>query len=222
MVKKIALLHTATGVANLIKEPVSQHLSQYKTFNLVDEGSLQEIIRVGSLTPKVLKNVCQNVIAAQEYGADAVLLTCSSIGQCVNIARQLVDIKVYRIDEAMAENAVEIGKKIGVVATLNTTLIPTCNLIKEKAGEQGKYVIIKTALCDNAFQAFVKGDTASYERLIIAKIEELSEKTDVIVLAQASMSTLVERINIEQPVLTSVQSGILRLKENMASLRPVI
>lgn len=215
MVKTLALLHTATGVANLVRGPVSEHLPQVKVFNLVDEGVLQELIRTGSLTPKILRRVCQNIITAEEYGADAVFLTCSSIGQCVYAAQQLVDIKVYRIDEAMAENAVELGTKIGVVATINSTLAPTCNLIKEKAMEKGKDVKIETALCDNAFQAFLKGDAASYERLIIERIEELSDKADVVVLSQASMATLVDRINMKKPVLTSVQSGILRLKESL-------
>ncbi|HEX2928005.1 MAG TPA: aspartate/glutamate racemase family protein [Ruminiclostridium sp.] len=211
----VALLHTANGVANLIKEPFSEYLPQVKVLNLVDEGILQELMREGALTPKITRKVCQHVVNAEEYGADAVLVTCSSLGQCINPARQLSNIKVCRIDEAMAVSAVEKGKRIGVVATINTTLLPTCQLIKEKAAEMGRSPVLDTALCDSAFQAFLKGDIPSYEKLIIERVEELSRRNDVVVLSQASMTPLVSRLRLETPVLSSIQSGILNFKETL-------
>ena len=58
------------------------------------------------------------VQSAHEAGADAVMVTCSSIGPGVEVARQLLDLPIFRIDEAMAESAVNVGTRIGVAATL--------------------------------------------------------------------------------------------------------
>jgi len=166
LIKKIALLSTATGVANLMKDYISEHIPQIQVFNIIDEGVLQELIRVGTITPKINRRICQNIIAAEEYGAEAVLLTCSSISPCINIAQKLVGINIYRIDEAMAEKAVILGSNIGVVATINSTLAPTCELIKEKAAAINKDINIKTVLCTDAFQAFLRGDAKTCEKLI--------------------------------------------------------
>lgn len=56
---------------------------------------------------------------ARQGGADAVLVTCSSIGPSVPMARKLVDFPVFRIDEAMAAAPVRQASRIGVAATLD-------------------------------------------------------------------------------------------------------
>ena len=92
-------------------------------------------------------------------GADAVMVTCSSIGPGVVLAQQLFDIPVIRVDEAMAEAAVRMGRRIGVMATLRTTLEPTIALLREKAAEAGIEIEIVDSLCDGAFDAVLAGDT---------------------------------------------------------------
>ena len=66
--------------------------------------------------------------SAQEAGADFILFTCSSIGPAVETAATLTDVPVLRVDQPMADKAVQLGKRIGVIATLSTTLEPTSDL----------------------------------------------------------------------------------------------
>jgi hypothetical protein len=44
------------------------------------------------------------------------------------------------VDESHGEEAVRLGKKIGVVATVASTVKPSCNLVRTKAKEAGKEV----------------------------------------------------------------------------------
>lgn len=50
---------------------------------------------------------------------------------------------IIKIDEPMVELAVKTGRKIGVVATLETTLKLTIRLIENKATEINKQVLLK-------------------------------------------------------------------------------
>jgi len=65
-----------------------------------------------------------------DSGADYILVTCSSIGAAVEKAAETANIPVLRVDQPMADLAVQTGKRIGVIATLQTTLEPTADLVR--------------------------------------------------------------------------------------------
>ena len=68
------------------------------------------------------------------------------------MAQALFDRPVIRVDEAMAKIAVEQGKRVGVIATLSTTLAPTAALVRRKAlAKRPKHVDIVECLCEGAF-----------------------------------------------------------------------
>jgi Asp/Glu/hydantoin racemase len=93
-----------------------------------------------------------------------VLVTCSSIGEGVTTASGLFDFPVVRMDEAMAEKAVSIGKRVGVPVTLRTTLEPTTELVRRKAS--GGDVTVVDVSCEVAFQAVMAGDGATHDTIL--------------------------------------------------------
>jgi Asp/Glu/hydantoin racemase len=118
----------------------------------------------------------------------------------------------------MAEKAVNIGKQIGVIATLATTLEPTCDLIEKKAETFGKNVSISRKLCGDAFERLTQGDREGHDELIMNAVCELNSDHDVIVLSQASMARLVETIDdIQVPVLSSPESGLEWVRKKLIS-----
>jgi hypothetical protein len=48
----------------------------------------------------------------------------------------------------MADKAVGTGSRIGLVATLSTTLEPTADLIQRRAATAGKQIELTTKLCE--------------------------------------------------------------------------
>ncbi|MFQ7123748.1 MAG: aspartate/glutamate racemase family protein [Eisenbergiella sp.] len=84
----------------------------------------------------------------EKLGVDAVLSACSTVGSFAEEADRMLSIPVYRIDEAMCEKAVESGRTISVFATLQSTLTPTVDLVRRKAKEAGKDVIVQTFLVE--------------------------------------------------------------------------
>lgn len=53
----------------------------------------------------------------------------NSVGEVVDIAQEMVSVPIYKIDEPMAEKAVQLGKRIAVVATVSSTMGPKGSMI---------------------------------------------------------------------------------------------
>jgi Asp/Glu/hydantoin racemase len=155
------------------------------------------------------------VRAARTSGADAVVLTCSSISGYAAALSERVGIPVMRIDEAMADEAVAAGQRIAVIATLPTTLGPTSALIAERAALVGASPSIVSEVVDGAFAAVSGGDRPAHDALVRAAIERLAADADVVVLAQASMASAVVGASTAVPVLTSLEPGITRLRDSL-------
>ena len=128
---------------------------------------------------------------------------------------EVAPVKVFRIDGPMAEKAVREGKKIGVIATLPTTLEPTVKLLLDKAEEAGREIEVVKGLAEGAFAAGQSGDKATHDRLIEEVAKTIADKVDVIVLAQGSMAAMEQKL-IEmtgKTVLSSPLLGVLGVKE---------
>jgi Asp/Glu/hydantoin racemase len=113
---------------------------------------------------------------------------------------------VLRVDQPMADAAVRIGRRIGVIATLPTTLDPTADLIRRRAAAAERDVEITERLCQGAFDALMSGDAATHDAAVAAALRELSASCDVVVLAQASMARVADQLPPSEkpaPVLSS-------------------
>lgn len=186
---------------------------------MVDESLIQDTVKAGGLRKATIRRLIEQIASAEDAGADAVLVTCSSIGPGVTTAQQLFDIPVVRIDDAMAETAVRQAHTVGVLATLRTTLDPTTALLREKAAKAGRKVELVECLCEDAFPAMLAGDTATHDRLLGKALVEDMQGVDVIVLAQASMARVLSTLAagaVPAPVLSSPELAILSVRQKMS------
>jgi Asp/Glu/hydantoin racemase len=218
MAKQVAFIHTSPSVIPTFKSLADELVGdRAKVFNMVDESLLCDIIGHGCCPPATAKRLVGHVIAAEGAGAEIILVTCSSMGRAVEAARTLVASKVLRIDEPMAEKAVASGRRIGVIATLPSTLEPTAALIQSRAAAKNKHVELTTRVVEGAFDAVISGNGAKHDELVAAALRTMAKDVDVIVLAQASMARVVESLRPEDrpvPILSSPRSAV----EHLASL----
>ena len=124
----------------------------------------------------------------------------------VEAGARLTGVPVLRVDQPMADQAVATGRRIGVIATLSTTLEPTADLIQRRAALAGKEITLVAKLCDGAFEALMSGDGATHDAKVAAALRELSQQVDVMVLAQASMARVVDALpaaDRQIPILAS-------------------
>lgn len=213
---RIAFLHTGAVVIPPVMELAGRLLPDAGTVNYLDDkivADLGDAERAGSVDAR-LEDL---VRAAKAAGADAVMLTCSSISAYAAPLAERVGIPVLRIDEAMADQAVAEGERIAVVATLATTLAPTTALIRERAELAGRAPEVLSEVVDGAFAAVADGDRETHDALVAAAIERLAGRADVVVLAQASMASAAAAADVTVPVLTSLEPGITRLRDALVA-----
>ena len=212
--RQIAFIHTSPSMIPVFRALSDELLKGEKIFNMVDESLLCDIIDRGCCPPATAKRLAGHVMAADEAGAEFILVTCSSMGRAVEASRALVKATVLRVDEPMANEAVRIGKMIGVIATLPSTLEPTAALIKARGSTVGKSVELTTQIVPGAFEAVISGNGAKHDELVGAALRELAKKVDVIVLAQASMARVVDSLapaDKPAPILSSPRSAVEHL-----------
>jgi Asp/Glu/hydantoin racemase len=208
MKKKLAFIHTSATLVPVFQELVDKHLADkdLTVFNIVDDSLIKNTIERGALTQDTSKRVVDYVRSAVSAGADYIMVTCSSIGPAVETAAALTKIPVLRVDQPMADMAVAMGTRIGVVATLATTLEPTSDLVRRRAIVAGKEIKLTAKLCEGAFEALMGGKPEVHDAMVAAALKELAQKVDVIVLAQASMARVVGQLAEEDkkvPILAS-------------------
>ncbi|MEM5786731.1 MAG: aspartate/glutamate racemase family protein [Syntrophobacteraceae bacterium] len=205
MIRNIAFLHTVPFLVEMFSKLSAENLPEVECFHMVDDGILKEVFREGVLAPRVLRRILGQSVLAREAGADLIVFTCSSTSPAVDFIRPLSDIPIMKVDEPLAQRAVQLGSKIGVLTTARTTLEPSANLIKSEADKQGKTVQVDARLEVEAFRARVSGNIAEHDRIIRSVCADLAAKNDVVVLAQASMAHLAVslREELECPVLSS-------------------
>lgn len=210
----IAMLHTVPGLITDMEARAQDAVPGLRVLHYVDESLLQDTIAKGTTPGHVRRRLVNYARYAEESGAQALLVSCSSIGEAATAAADFVSIPVLRIDSPMADLAVASGDRIGVLATLSATLGPTTRLVEDSAKRQNKTPTITARKVDGAFSALRAGDRAMHDRLVLAAFSELAVECDVVVLAQASMARVIDHTQ-DQPggptVLTSPDSGMTQL-----------
>ncbi|MGD0841841.1 MAG: aspartate/glutamate racemase family protein [Candidatus Acidiferrales bacterium] len=216
MPETLTLIHTSPVLTPVFASLCKQHLPDVAIFRMVDESLIRDTIAHQKLRKLTVRRLISMIDSAQAAGATAVMVTCSSIGPAAALAQKLFDIPVFRVDDAMAEKAVGAGRRIGVLATLSTTLEPTLALLSEKAADAGRPIELLEVLCANAFDAVLAGDIETHDRIVSEALLQLASKVDVIVLAQASMARVLStmpRGSIPVPVLSSPELAVLQVRD---------
>jgi Asp/Glu/hydantoin racemase len=186
--------------------------------NIVDDQLIFDINRNGSIDDDLEARTMRYFEAAERTHADVIFCTCSSIGEIADKAAALLSAKVVKIDEPMVEAAVRQATRIGVLATLASTLDPTARFIERKAQETGKQVTLIRGLAEGAFEAASEGNTAEHDDKIVRTAKSLLDQdVELFVLAQGSMARIEDRLKREtgNPVLSSMSSGIEQVAKTL-------
>ncbi|MGF7141895.1 Asp/Glu/hydantoin racemase [Anaerotaenia torta] len=217
---KAALVYTSTTpeLIQLVTREVTKNLGDQAEILSYEDGSiLSETRDAGQVTPAAAARLVSMYMKAVEEGADAILNICSSVGEVADAAQDLgkyIGVPIVRIDEEMCRDAVRLASakesRIGVLATLPTTLEPTKNTIRRVARELGQRVTLVDGLID-AFGA----DREKFQKLMLEKAQEIANQADVILLCQGSMAYCEELLAeaCGMPVVSSPRYGALALKE---------
>lgn len=212
MRKKLTILHTTLATTTTIPAMIRElYPDEFDIVNVLDDSLLNDIKCSGRMSASVIERFIQYACIAKNNGSDALLLACSSLGKAADIARELLDIPLYKIDEPMADQAVESGNNILVLGTVKSTLEPTSDLIRSKRKLQEQSVTC--ILIPDVFELY-EIDRERHDQKIAEVIQEHWNTYDVIVLAQASMANAIQYITQgREKIVTSLPLGLKQLQE---------
>lgn len=214
---KLGIVYTSTTpeLIETVNTEIKKNLGDTpEIMNYQDPSILAEVREHGYVTAAPAARLVSMFMQAVSDGADAILNCCSSVGEVADAAQAVArytGIPIVRIDEEMCREAVRLGKRIGVLATLPTTLEPTKNTVLRVAREMNRHVELVDGLIDGAFGI----DQETFKKMLCDKAEEIKEQVDVILLAQGSMAYAEEIMHetVKKPVLSSPRFGAAALAE---------
>ncbi len=204
---RIACLHTVASNAALFDAALQETgLTEISLHHHVRADLLAAAEREGRLTPAIAAETAALLrdLAAE---ADAVLLTCSTLGPAAEDAASDAAAPVLRVDAALAAEAVKQGGRVVVLCAVETTVEPTRRLFEAAARATGAEIEVEVVL--QAWDAFKAGDAARYRSLVAraASAARAGGATQV-ALAQASMAGAAALLSAESRPLTSPTVGL--------------
>ena len=214
---KVALVYTSTTpeLIELVEKEVGDVLPrETEVASYQDPSILAEVRDAGYVTAPPAARLVGMYMTAVSEGADAILNLCSSVGEVADAAQDIArytGIPIVRVDEEMCREAVRQGKRIGVMATLPTTLNPTKNTILRVAREMNRQVELVDALVDGGFGL----DQEQFKALMSEYAGTIADKVDVILFTILSMAYCEEYIHEKygKVVLSSPRFGAAALKD---------
>lgn len=184
---RIACLHTAESNISVFEVAAKElNLPAGVLSHEVRPDLLEKAEQAGGLThdiahetASVLRVLCQN--------ADAVVLTCSTLGPSIEELADTTLVPVLRVDAALAKQAIDVGGKVVALCAVETTLEPTAQLFA-KAAEPSR-TPYEVRIVPGAWARFKAGDRDGYLSAIADAADTAYEEGAAIVaLAQASMA----------------------------------
>jgi aspartate/glutamate racemase len=215
MTRTVGLIHAVIPAMAPLRTAFAELLPSVRLLNLLDEALLKEAERVGGITPALVRRMTSLVALHEQAEAELVLFTCTAYSQVVDQVRAQSSIPVIPIDEMMLQQALQAGRRLGVLATVPAGLEQQQQGLRRAAAAAGKEIEVEPVLRPDAFSALNSGDSATHDQILLEELDRLAPKVDVVLLAQASMSGLVDKVPAETPVLvlSSPRLAVQKVKE---------
>jgi Asp/Glu/hydantoin racemase len=204
---RIALIHALRHSPPPIEAAFAATWPEARLMNLLDDSLSADLAREGRLTDAMTQRFLTLARYAAGTGADGILFSCSAFAPCIEAcARDLAPLPVLKPNEAAIEEALGMGRTIGLLATFPGTLT-------SMPPEFPPGVEVVTCLAEGALAALDAGDMATHDRLA-AEASVALKGCDVVLLGQFSLARAAGAVAqaTGRPVVTTPGSAVAKLK----------
>ena len=209
---RIVLIHaTAVSIAP-IRAAFEAQWPEAETVNLLDD-SLSRDLNSGTVEyHEIEERILQLAVYGEKLGAGGLLFSCSAFGTAIDNAKRRLPIPVLKPNEAMFEEALGRGGKIGMIATFKPSIPSMEQEFYALAEERGTSVSLESILVEEAMSALGRGELETHNRLIREACTVFAGY-ETVMLAQFSASQAAADVEAELGcmVLTSPHSAVKKL-----------
>jgi Asp/Glu/hydantoin racemase len=212
-IPRIVLIHALRLSIDPVAKAFASGWSEAETVNLLDDSLSRDRDNEGRMTPAMMRRIKNLMAYGIDIGASGILFSCSAFGEAIEAARESVDIPVLKPNEAMFEMAMEMGTRIGLLATFRPSISSMQEEFHQMVKSNGLSNTLETAWVRDALDALRRGEEQTHDQLIAQSAAKLSS-CDAIMLAQFSMARAASAVAraVNCPVLTTPVSAVEKLK----------
>lgn len=208
------LVHAVTVAMAPVEQAFASLWPEAERVHLLDDSLSPDHERAGHLTPAMVTRFQALAGYARMIGARSILFTCSAFGEAIEAVARDSDIPVLKPNQAMFEDALGCGSRIGMLATFGPSVPSMAKEFAAAAAALRPDATIETVLVDGALAALKGGDAASHDRLLAEAAPRLAA-CDTVMLAHFSTSRAQPGVQarLDCPVLSAPGSAVLKLKQ---------
>jgi Asp/Glu/hydantoin racemase len=210
---RIALIHAVPAAMQPVEDAFKAHWREARRTNLLDDSLAGDREQAGQLTPGLSGRIVALARYAVDSGADGVLFTCSAFGEAIEAASAALPAPVLKPNEAMFEAALQIGGRIGMLATFAPAVASMEDEFASMARHRGSAARLKTIVAPGAREALLAGELDRHNRLVAEAASDLAG-CDAIMLAHFSMAGAAPRVSDRtgRPTLAAPETAVVKLR----------
>ena len=163
--------------------------------HLLEDSLSADLAAEGRLTERMFERFVALARYAHGAGADAILFTCSAFGPAIEAAAAAVPIPVLKPNEAMLEEALTAGNRIGLLATFEPSIPALRAELEQMARKSSIALEITTRVVPAALKALHAGCAAD----LITRGWRTSIERILVRDAPTAITAVYEAADIEPP-----------------------
>ena len=210
---KIGVIHATCSAVEPLNQAAKKYSDDLTVLNFVNENLLFRANQVGGADKVGLRSFSRSFFEACDAGVDGIIVACSVYTPFVEQMKAFSDVPVIGIDSPMLNAAVDIGGKIGIVATTAPSGPSAQRQMEKLAAAAGKQLEYQIEINTEAMTMLKSGNVAEHNRMILEAGKKLADAgCSCIVLAQITMACAADDMAcLGVPVLTSPYEGIKKI-----------
>jgi Asp/Glu/hydantoin racemase len=210
---RIALIHATSVAVDPIKAAFAALWPEAETVNILDEALSGDRAKSIDLTPGLNQRIFSLASYGQSIGAAAVLFTCSAFGPAIEAAANALPIPVLKPNEAMFEDALALGDRIGMVVTFAPARATMEDEFAAYAARHGRKARLAIDVCTEAMEALRSGDPATHNQRVAERCAAMTG-VDAIMLAHFSTARalVASASRTAVPILSSPEAAVRKLR----------
>lgn len=210
---RIVLIHATPVSVEPIRNAFARLWPEAEVVNLLEDSLAVDRARSADLDNDMYRRFDALADYAVSIGARAILFTCSAFGPAIAAIARRLTIPVLKPNEAMYEEALRHGERIGMIATFAPSIATMTAEFVEDAARLRPGAQMVSHVVPEAMDALRAGNAAEHNRLVAAGAAQVRH-VDALMLAQFSTSRAEAAVSavVSCPVLTSPEAAVRKLR----------
>lgn len=215
---RIVLIHAVQVAMDPVEQAFRKLWPEAERVNLLDDSLSVDRGESPELTQAMFDRFHRLGGYARDVGATGVLFTCSAFGEAIEAVARELPVPVLKPNEAMFEAALELGPRIGLVATFERSVPMLEAEMRRLAAQRGADATLHVVCEPRAMAALQAGDISTHN-VLLAEAAARLPSCDAVLLAQFSTSVAADAVQarLTAPVLTSPGSAVAKMKRALAA-----